>query len=198
MKKINTKSFTMIILVLVIAGLGFYTYLINQTKKQQKTVYKTEAQQLLEYDFEENYPKTVRETVRLHCKYLKNVYNRKFGKEDLSVVNSNIRKLFDEELLTYNPEEQQLQELKKDIALYKEKKQKFVSYSLEESSQVEYNTEEEKEYAKITATLNITVDSVAVFVEQEYLLRKDESGRWKILGWQSVKPDVDENKGDVE
>ncbi len=198
MKKINTKSFTMIILVLVIAGLGFYTYLINQTKKQQKTVYKTEAQQLLEYDFEENYPKTVRETVRLHCKYLKNVYNRKFGEEDLSVVNSNIRKLFDEELLTYNPEEQQLQELKKDIALYKEKKQKFVSYSLEESSQVEYNTEEEKEYAKITATLNITVDSVAVFVEQEYLLRKDESGRWKILGWQSVKPDVDENKGDVE
>lgn len=198
MKKINTKSFTMIILVLVIAGLGFYTYLINQTKKQQKTVYKTEAQQLLEYDFEENYPKTVRETVRLHCKYLKNIYNRKFGEEDLSVVNSNIRKLFDEELLTYNPEEQQLQELKKDIALYKEKKQKFVSYSLEESSQVEYNTEEEKEYAKITATLNITVDSVAVFVEQEYLLRKDESGRWKILGWQSVKPDVDENKGDVE
>jgi len=198
MKKINTKSFTMIILVLVIAGLGCYTYLINQTKKQQKTVYKTEAQQLLEYDFEENYPKTVRETVKLHCKYLKNVYNGKFEEEDLSFVNSNIRKLFDEELLTYNPEEQQLQGLKKDIALYKEKKQKFVSYSLEESSQVEYNTEEEREYAKITATLNITVDSVAVFVEQEYLLRKDESGRWKILGWQSVKPDVDENKGDVE
>lgn len=198
MKKWNTKGFAMVILILVIAGLGYYISLINQTKKQKDTTSKTEKQQLLEYDFEEDYPKTVRETVKLHCKYLKNAYNGKFKEEELPVANSNMRKLFDEELLAHNSEEQQFEGLKKDIALYNEKKQKFVSYSLEESSQIQYNTEDGKDYAKTTATLNITVGSTAVFVEQEYLLRKDESGKWKILGWQTVQPDADKNEGDVE
>lgn len=198
MKKWNTKGFAMVILILVIAGLGYYISLINQTKKQKDTTSKTEKQQLLEYDFEEDYPKTVRETVKLHCKYLKNAYNGKFKEEELPVANSNMRKLFDEELLAHNSEEQQFERLKKDIALYNEKKQKFVSYSLEESSQIQYNTEDGKDYAKTTATLNITVGSTAVFVEQEYLLRKDESGKWKILGWQTVQPDADKNEGDVE
>lgn len=198
MKKWNTKGFAMVILILVIAGLGYYISLINQTKKQKDTTSKTEKQQLLEYDFEEDYPKTVRETVKLHCKYLKNAYNGKFKEEELPVANSNMRKLFDEELLAHNSEKQQFEGLKKDIALYNEKKQKFVSYSLEESSQIQYNTEDGKDYAKTTATLNITVGSTAVFVEQEYLLRKDESGKWKILGWQTVQPDADKNEGDVE
>lgn len=196
MKKVNTKGFTMVVFILVIAGLGYYTYLNNQTRKQQDTTSKSEIQQLLEYDFEENYPKTVRETVKLHCKYLKNAYNEKFEEEDLYTVNKNIRKLFDEELLEYNSEDHQLQGLKNDIELYKEKKQKFTSYSLQEASQIQYNTEDGKDYAKTTVTLNFTVDSVVVSAEQEYLLRKDENGYWKILGWQTVKNSSEQNKGD--
>ena len=138
----------------------------------------------------------MRETVKLHCKYLKNAYNEKFEEEDLYTVNKNIRKLFDEELLEYNSEDHQLQGLKNDIELYKEKKQKFTSYSLQEASQIQYNTEDGKDYAKTTVTLNFTVDSVVVSAEQEYLLRKDENGYWKILGWQTVKNSSEQNKGD--
>lgn len=191
MKKGNTKGFVIIILILVVVGLGFYTYLINQAKRHQKTTSKTEVEQLLEYDFEENYPKTVKETVKLHCKYLKNAYGLKFEEEQFPIANSNMRKLYDEELLAYNSEEQQFEELKKEISLYKDKKQKFIGYSLEESSQIQYNTEDGKDYAKIEVTLNITVGGAPVYVEQEYLLRKDESGKWKILGWQTLQSDSD-------
>lgn len=198
MKKMNTKSFTMVVLLLVIVGLGYYTHLNNQTNKKNEKSSPSEKQQLLEYDFEKNYPKTVRETVKLHCKYLKNAYNGKFEEDELYTVNSNIRQLFDEELLAYNSEEQQLQGLKTDIALYKDKKQKFTGYSLEEASQIQYNTEDGREYAKTAVTLNFSISSTAVSVEQEYLLRKDNDGKWKILGWQTVEPASGKTEGDVK
>lgn len=198
MKNMNTKSFTIVVFIVVIAGLGYYTHLNNQTKKQKEWNTPTEVQQLLEYDFEGNYPKTVRETVKLHCKYLKNAYNGKFNDEDLYTANLKIRELFDEDLLANNPEEQQLKGLKDDIALYEQNKQKFTGYSLQESSQIKYNTEDGKDYAKIMATLDFTVSSAAISVEQEYLLRKDENGKWKILGWQTVKTGENQNKGDAK
>ena len=88
--------------------------------------------------------------------------------------------------------------MKNDIALYTEKKQKITGYSLEEPSQIQYNTEEGKDYAKTTVTLNLSVASTAVSVEQEYLLRKAEDGKWKILGWQTVVPASEDNEGDVQ
>lgn len=198
MKKVKTKGFITVVLILLVVGLGYYTHLINKTRRQKNTTTKTEVEQLLEYDFEDNYPKTVRETVKLHCKYLKNAYGLKFDEEQLPTANSNMRNLYDEELLAYNSEGQQFEELKKEISLYNDKKQKFISYSLEEASQIEYNTEDGKDYAKTTVTLNITVGTAPIYVEQEYLLRKDESGRWKILGWQALKSDADKNEGNVE
>lgn len=198
MNKSSTNVFAVVVVVLVIAGLGGYTYLNNRSKKNPDSLVQSETQKLLEYDFEENYPKTVRETVNLHCRYLKNAYNNQFKEENLYTVNANIRKLLDDELLALNPEEQQLEGLKTDIALYKEKKQRFVSYSLEESSQVQYNTEEGKDYAKISAVFTFTVHSVAVTAEQEYLLRKDNDGKWKIIGWQTVEETSDKSEGDKE
>ena len=72
MKKIGTRGFTTIVLLLVIVGLIYYTYLNNNASNRKKVDESSEVQQLLEYDFVNNYPKTVRETVKLHLNYLKN------------------------------------------------------------------------------------------------------------------------------
>jgi LPS O-antigen subunit length determinant protein (WzzB/FepE family) len=198
MKQKGTKGFVIGIIIFMAALLGYYVYLNNKTKDQQEVTSQTEEEKLLNYDFEENYPKTVRETVKLHCRYLKSAYNGKFTDEELETVNSQIRNLFDEELLENNPEAQELQGLKDDIELYQEKKQKFVNYTLEEASQIQYNTEDDKKYAKTTVTLTLSVGSTMVSVEQQYLLRQDEEGRWKILGWQTEQTDSTENEGDTE
>ncbi|MBR1865646.1 MAG: hypothetical protein IJ801_03980 [Lachnospiraceae bacterium] len=198
MKRTGNKGFTTIVLLLVIAGLGYYTYLSNHANSSRDIPKDTEVEQLLTYDFENDYPKTVRETVKLHCRYLKCAYNAGFTEDELSTANRQIRKLFDQELLEFNSEEAQLQDMKEDIKLYDEKKQKFTSYSLGEASQVVYNTENGKDYAKIKATIVLRVDAVNMSVDREYILRKDEDGRWKILGWESVTNKAAENEGDAE
>ena len=198
MKKIGMKGFTVVIMLIVILGLVYYTYLNNNASNRQETSEETEAEKLLNYDFENNYPKTVRETVKLHCRYLKSAYNDAFAEEELFTINRNIRELFDEELLQNNAEADQLQGLKDEIQLYEENKQKFISYSLAEASQVQYNTEDGVEYAKMKVTIVLKVDGGTMSGDEEYILRKDEEGRWKILGWQTVDKNTTENEGEAE
>lgn len=197
-KRMGTTGFTTIILIIVIAGLGYYTYLNNHAGDNQDTTAKSEQEKLLDYDFDKDYPKTARETVKLHCSYLKNAYNDAFSEDELFIVNKNIRHLFDKELLAVNTEDQQLQGMKDEIQLYKDKKQRFVSYSLAEGSQIQYNTENDVEYAKMKVTLALNIDSSAVSLEEEYILRKDAEGRWKILGWQAVDNSSSKSKGEAE
>lgn len=198
MKKMGTRGFTTIVLLLVIVGLVYYTYLNNNASNRKEVSESTEVQQLLEYDFVNNYPKTVRETVKLHLNYLKNIYNDKFTEDELFTVNSQIRQLFDEDLLEINTQDKQLQGLKDEMLLYKENKQKFVSFSLAEGSQVQYNTEDDVEYAKIRVSLVVKVGSAPASVDEEYILRKDSEGKWKILGWQRTDSSSSEDKGDAD
>ncbi|MDE5779025.1 MAG: hypothetical protein K2I10_11050 [Lachnospiraceae bacterium] len=194
MGKTGTKGFTTIVLLLVIVGLAYYVHLSNRNRNQKEERAKTEVEQLLQYDFENDYPKTVRETVKLHCRYMKCAYNKGFSDEELIVANQNIRKLFDEELLKFNTEQSQLTGLKDEIALYDENKQKFVSYSLSESSQIQYNEEGGQEYAKMKVGIVIKAGSSTLSGDEEYILRKDSQGYWKILGWQAIKKDTTEGE----
>lgn len=195
MKKMGNTKFITIVLVVMVLGLGYYTYLNNSKKNgNRELASQSEAEKLINYDFANNYPKTVREAVKLHCRYLKEVYNGGFEEQDLYTVNNQIRQLFDDELLELNSSEGQLQSLKNEMALFKENKQKFVSYSLAEPSQIEYNTEDNIEYAKIGVTLVLKVGASSMSADEEYILRKDKEGKWKILGWQAVKNDEGEKK----
>lgn len=197
MKKIGTKGFTLIVFLIVIAGLGYYTYLHNNAVGNREVPEKSEKDTLLNYDFENDYPKTVRETVKLHCRYLKSAYNNEFSEEELFIINQQMRKLFDDELAEHNPEDKQLQKLKEEVQLYADNKRKIVSYSLAEASQIQYNTEEGKDYAKIKITIVLKLESSNVTGEEEYILRKDADDRWKILGWQAVDNKDTEDKGDA-
>lgn len=197
-KKAGTQGFTAMVLLFVIVGLGYYTYLNNRAKNNRDVKKTTEEEQLLNYDFVNDYPKTVRETVKLHCRYLKSVYSGVYSEDELFTINKQIRQLFDDDLLEYNSEEKQLQGLKDDIKLYDESKRKFLSYTLTEASQIEYNTENDREYAKMKVTIGMRVDTVPVSADEEYILRKDAEGRWKILGWQVVNTTTKEQEGATE
>ena len=190
-KESGTKGFTIAAVIVVIGVIAFYITMSNRMNGRQAVKNTSEIEKLLNYDFQDNYPKTVRETTKLHCRYMKMAYNNEFTKEELVDANKKIRELMDDELLSYNTEEAQLKSLEKDIQYYKDNKQKYVSYTLPEASQVKYNTDEGVDYAKIRVGIIIRVDNSTMKGSQEYLLRKDAMGRWKILGW------VADNKSDA-
>ena len=182
-KEAGTKGFAIAAIIVVIGVIGFYFAMSNRMSGKQRVKNTSEVEKLLEYDFQDDYPKTVRETVKLHCRYMKMAYNNEFSKEELYDANKKIRELMDDELLAINSEDAQLKSLESDIQFYIENKQKYVSYTLPEASQIQYNKDNDVEYAKLRVGVIIRVDNATVKGDQEYLLRKDSMGRWKILGW---------------
>ena len=201
MKK-GTKAFTLVVFIVALLALGLYIYVTNEAAGKQDVTPTSEKEILLNYDMVENYPKTVRETVKMHCRYLKYIYNEGFSKDftedDLFVMNQRIRQLFDEELLEINSADEQLRNLKKERDLYQTNKQKIVSYTLAEASQIEYNTDKGNEYAKMRVTIAMRIDGASFSVDEEYILRKDADGKWKILGWQAIKQDKADKEGDAK
>ena len=134
----------------------------------------------------------------MHCRYMKCAYNNEFTEEELKKANQQIRNLYDDELLDYNEESAQLASLKEDIQYYTDNKQKIISYSFGEDNQIEYNTEKNIDYAKIKVTVLLRKDSSSAKGQEEYILRKNDNGEWKILGWQAVKDSATEDKGDAK
>lgn len=202
MTKKGTKAFTLIIFIVALVALGYYTHLTNDAPGHEDVTPSSEKEILLSYDMIEDYPKTVRETVKLHCRYLKYIYNeglsKDFTDDDLFTMNQKMRQLLDEELLELNSQDKQLQALKDEIALYGAKKQKLVSYTLVEASQIEYNTENGVEYAKMRVTVAMTIDGASLSVDEEYILRQDEEDKWKILGWQAIQQADSEAEGEAK
>ncbi len=201
MKK-GTKTFTLIIFFAALIALGYYFYVTNKADNSQEVTTTSEKDILLNYDMAGNYPKTVREAVKMHCRYLKYIYNeglaKDFTEDDLFVMNQKMRQLYDDELLEINQADQQLKALNKEMEVYKVKKQKIVSYTLAEASQIEYNTDNGKEYAKMRVTIAMRIDGSSFSADEEYILRKDAEGKWKILGWQAVQQDEANEEGDAK
>ena len=51
---------------------------------------------------ENNYPKTVRDVIKLYTRYLKCLYNEKLSDEDIEALNKKMRELYCEKLKNYN------------------------------------------------------------------------------------------------
>ncbi len=193
MQKKGMKTFTLVMFLVVLGILGYYIHLTNGAPGHEDVSPSSEKDILMQYDMIADYPKTVREVVKLHCRYLKYTYNEGLSKQcsedDVFVLNQKMRQLLDDELLALNDPDKQLEALKNDILAYQAKKQKFVSYTLAEPSQIEYNTEDGVEYAKMKVNVAMTMDGGSFAMDEEYILRKDKEGKWRIMGWKVIEQD---------
>ncbi len=183
MKKQETaKTIGILILLGALLLFVFYKVVQNTSRNQEKPTEKTEYEQLMEYDFANAYPQTVRDVMRLYMRYLDYIYSEDISEEQIAALNNKMRNLYTEELLALNDEETQLNALKEERAAYKKDKILFVSYTMTEASQIVYDTIKEEEFAKLNVIMTIKA-GYSIDKAQEYVLKKDEDGNWKIYGW---------------
>ncbi len=186
-KSVKTIRTVGIIGLLIVLALVYYNYLNNKANNRFDKTQPTEVEKLKKYNFEDEYPKTVRDVVKLHCRYLKCLYNGGLDDKEIETLNSQMRNLYDKELLSNNKENVQLQSLKNEIASYRDENMSITSYTMSAANDIEYYTIEDVEYAKIDVTVNIKVKTTGEKTYEEYILAKDSNDRWKILGWRVVE-----------
>ena len=95
--------------------------------------------------------------------------------------------LYDDELKANQDYDVYLDNLKSEIADYKEKHWTISSYSTSPSTDVVEFEKDGYEWAQLYVFYNMRQSTTPVRVTELFLMRKDKNGRWKIFGWEQVQ-----------
>lgn len=194
MKKVSIAIIT-IACVLLICG-AFYLLTQNQSGNQEKEL--TEIEKVLVKDLEKDYPKTPREVVKYYNRIVSCYYDRETSVDQLGKLVDQMMYLMDEDLLLINPRDEYFNTVVADVEMYKQQKKYIVNTTVCDSNDVVYfkdpkgNPDKPDEMACVAVTYFVKKDGKFSNTHQEFILRKDDEGRWKMLVFYAVEGDTSE------
>lgn len=188
-KKIVFSLFGIIVAAVCVVVLY---YLISEGKLESSgisTANESEVQKLLEKDIDTSYPETPAEVVKLYWRYNKCIYNNAGGEKNTKGLLKQIRKFYDTELLEGegNSWDEMLKQVKNEQAEYAKKKRTISTYVVQPNSTVQYADLDGKESAAVMSGVLTKEKSKRLQVYEKFICRKDQDGRWRILGWKQTK-----------
>lgn len=176
--------------------IGAFAFLANRRPKNiDDGVKMSVVEQLLSRNLNTSYPPTPKEVVKLYSEYTRCFYGETYTEDELDALALKSRELLDYELLQNQTDEQFLQSLKQDIERYKAEGRSISSYSIASAADVEYDSFDGYEWARLSCYYSMKIGSTIVPVHEKYLLRKDFEGHWKIVGWDLVTEDDQSDQG---
>lgn len=185
MKVLSKIKTPLIITFLAVLAVSYYFYLSNRDVDPDKETKKTEseASKLINRDLKLNYPSTEREVVIYYSDILKVLYKESVTEDELTGLAQHIRGLFDDELLENNPYDTYISNLKTEVEAY-QKNDRYVSdYIVEDYNDTVHQTLNGKKYAKVDVKYFVREGKNLIYTYEEFTLRKDDDGNWKILFW---------------
>lgn len=178
----------MIFIILAALIVGYYFYLSNRKVDNNDSIAKkTPLTEITDRDLEKNYPGTPKSVVTYYSNILKVMYSGNLSDKDVENIAAQLRGIFDDELLTLNPYDEYLKRLQDEIKDYKSAGRTIADYVIENNSNMEFLTYKEKDYAKIDVMYFMHEGKNIIKNYEKFTLRKDDSGRWKILYWEVGK-----------
>lgn len=181
----QTISVAIIMLMLAFGVIKMYQNVNRQTEKQEKKL--TEVESILAKDLKKEYPASPREVVKMYLRIMTAFYNEELDEETFYELSNKARELFDEELLENNPSETYFEKLKDEISKYHENEIKVDSYDVQEGSAIRKYKREGKQYALVIAKVVTRDSKVRSSVNEKFVLRENQDGNYKILGWKETK-----------
>jgi len=190
------KSRIIIIVVVCVALLvgGFVFWMNRNGDTSSEDVELTKVQQLITKDLSKNYPVSPREVVKVYNEIITCFYGEEYTEDELEALVDMTLLLMDEELAAVNPKEDYLKKVKAEILAFEVAERTIVSYTLESSNEVEFGKIDDSESAIVRTSYFIKEKNSYSKTYQDYLLRKDTDGKWKILGFEKVEGDSSDGK----
>lgn len=183
MKKALRIGIAVICMVSLIVG--YYTYLSRRNDKvtADDNVELSEVQAIIAKDFTKNYPATPRAVVKWYNRIITAYYAEEFDQGQLEQMADQARLLMDDELLKYNPKDTYLASLSLEIEDFHNRKRTIVSSTVSDSNEVQYKKVNGYECAFVSTYYFIREGSSYTRTYEDFCLRKDSKGNWKILTW---------------
>ena len=183
------KYIKTIVMVSIMAALciGYFWYLSNKepsVKKTETDNVNRELEALLTRDIDKMYPESPKEIVKLYSRITSAYYKTELTDAQIETLGKQARKMFDDELIGTQTEEEFIKQLKADIQSYRSVNRYVSDYVVDESENVVYKTFEGRKYAHLNVNYMIRQGAELTSSNTRYMLRQDSEGRWKILYWE--------------
>ena len=133
-----------------------------------------------------NFPESVRDVVKLYARITKAYYESDVSEENIEKLGRQARILFDDELKNTQTEDEFLSALKEDISIYRNNNAKISSFNIQTANNTRYTKFNNREYASIELVYYIREGTQLRTSGTKFTLRRDNSGKWKILYWELV------------
>ncbi len=170
--------------IMILLVVGYYAHLANKnTNHQEEVIQLTATQEVLSRDLQRSYPPSPKEVLKYYSELTMSLYNEEHDDDEVIELAQKARELYDAELLANQTEEQYIHMLAEDIDEYKADKKTISSYSTSSSVDVEYYTRDGAEWAKLSCIYTLRQETTLASTQEDFLLRKDDEGHWKIYGW---------------
>ena len=187
MKKVIRTAIIGVVFLALIGGYYYYLTLRNHSGAESKVSKETPVEHLLGLDLEQKYPATPRAVIKTYNKFLKCMYNEDYSEQEFVNLAEKQRTLFDQELLDNNPQSQYVQDIRADIKKCKSENRSLRNTSVCGSNEVVYKTVDKRDCAYVSCSYFMRVGSDYETTTQQYVLRKDENGKWKILVYYIIR-----------
>ncbi len=172
-----------VLAVMVITVFALYYYLVNKVERSDPEVETSAVEDVLLKNLETDYPATVREVIKYYNEIMSCYYGENPTDEELKKLADKAMELYDAELVDYQSEEMYIEDLKAEIAAFAASDTVLSHMALSSSTAVDYYTYNGRECAQIRCIYTMRQKTGLMTIKEVYVLRKDDSGRWKILGW---------------
>lgn len=181
-----------VLAVMVITVFALYYYLVNKVERSAPEVETTAVQDVLLKNLETDYPPTVREVIKYYNEIMNCYYKENPTDAELEQLADKAMELYDAELVNFQSREMYLEDLKTEIAAYAAADTVLSHVALSSSTAVDYYTYNGRDCAQIRCIYTMRQKTSLVTIKEVYVLRKEDGGRWKILGWTPAEDAVEE------
>ncbi|MBQ7766086.1 MAG: hypothetical protein IJ397_04510 [Lachnospiraceae bacterium] len=188
-----TNGRKIIIILIVVLGisavLGMFIYINNkpQTEQAEEDVVISNVDNVVLRNLEMNYPPTPKEVLKYYSEITICFYEENLSEEDLVRLAQTARKLYDEELCAGITEEEYIDSLRDDILEFNSLGVVVSGYTVSASTDVEEFVVDGRECARLYATYRLRQGTEYIYSNEVFIMRKDENGHWKILGWELLE-----------
>ncbi len=186
--KRNIRWIMTITLLLIVVVLMYYRSVNKEEKQEEEATVIEDTDKLLSKNLDESYPVTVCQVVQLFTRIQKCYYNEDASDEEITKLAEMALKIFDDELVANNPKDEYMKDLEDEINYFRKNKKTISRVLVGKSSDVRYSTIDDVKYASVECIYYVKGENGTEKSTATYILRKDEGGKWKILGWQEFVP----------
>ena len=191
--------FIMVLILLVF--LAVFYFVANRERKDGQLTKLSATEATVQRDLSINYPQTPKAVVRYYAELSQCMYDPTNSDEEVEMIATQSRLLFDDELRARQSDSDYLRSLRNTISAFLNDNRRIVSFTVSPSSEVVYDTLDIGEVATLYCTYTMQKGSVSYSDPEHFLLRKDNEGRWRILGWQSAtldNPNIPKDTGEPD